>query len=232
MREGGTAEREVLRLVASLCFAFVAVVAITRGAAAQANERALCDTASAFWRQHAPDVYRAKFETTKGVFVLEVTRSMAPLGADRFYNLIRAGYYDDSRFTRVIPNYIAQFGVPRDSVLARLWYHNTFPDDSGHASNVRGTFAFAMRGPNDRTTQIYINLADNVRNDGQGFSPFGRVVDGMNVVESLYNGYGDNSGAGVRAGKQGPLLSGGNAYVDREYPKLDHLVRATIVDRH
>jgi homoserine O-acetyltransferase len=163
--------------------------------------------------------------------VLEATRALAPLGADRFYNLVRAGYYDDSRFTRIVPRYIAQFGVPRDSVLARLWYHNTFPDDSVHESNVRGTFAFAMRGPNDRTTQIYINLIDNLRNDGQGFSPFGRVVEGMNVVDSLYSGYGDNSGGGVRAGKQGPLLEGGNAYVDREYPKVDHLIRATIVDR-
>jgi homoserine O-acetyltransferase len=131
----------------------------------------------------------------------------------------------------VIKNYIVQFGVPRDSGLARLWYTNTFLDDSIHQSNIRGTFAFAMRGPNDRTTQIYINLADNVRNDGQGFSPFGRVVEGMDVVENLYNGYGDNSGGGVRAGKQGPLLSGGNAFVDREYPRVDHLIHATIIDR-
>jgi homoserine O-acetyltransferase len=217
--------------LSGVALALVAIAATASAQSATERERALRDPSSAFWRERAPDVYRARFETTKGQFTLEVTRSMAPVGADRFYNLIRAGYYDDSRFTRVIKNYIVQFGVPRDSVLARLWYHNTFPDDSLHVSNVRGTFAFAMRGPDDRTTQIYINLADNVRNDGQGFSPFGRVVDGMNVVDSLYNGYGDNSGGGVRAGKQGPLLEGGNAFVDREYPKLDHLIRATIVDR-
>ena len=197
----------------------------------ESRAQMLHDPSTAFWREHAPDVYRARFETTKGVFVLEVTRALSPLGADRLYNLIRAGYYDDTRFTRVVPNFIAQFGVPRDSVLAALWYQNTFSDDSVRTSNVRGTFAFAMRGPNDRTTQIYINLVDNVRNDPQGFSPLGRVVEGMNVVDSLYNGYGENSGGGVRAGKQGPLLSGGNAYVDREYPKLDHLIRATIIDR-
>jgi homoserine O-acetyltransferase len=195
------------------------------------RDRALHDPTSSFWQQQAPEVYRARFETTKGAFVLEVTRALSPLGADRFYNLIRAGYYDDSRFTRVVPHFIVQFGVPRDSVLARLWYHNTFPDDSVKTSNVRGTFAFAMRGPNDRTTQVYINLVDNVRNDPQGFSPMGRVVEGMNVVDSIYTGYGETSGGGVRAGKQGPLLEGGNAYVDREWPKLDHLLRATIIDR-
>jgi len=195
------------------------------------RDRALHDPESAFWKQHAPDVYRVKFETTKGAFVLKVTRALSPLGADRFYNLVRAGYYDDSRFTRVLKNYIVQFGVPKDSTLARLWYTNYFPDDSAKMSNLRGTFAFAMRKPNDRTTQIYINLADNVRNDPQGFSPMGRVIEGMNVVDSLYNGYGETSGGGVRAGKQGALLEGGNAYADREWPKLDHLIRATIIDR-
>ena len=212
--------------------AFLAIAVHASSAQSPAErDRALHDPASAFWQQHAPDVYRAKFETTKGSFVLEVIRALSPLGADRFYNLIRAGYYDDSRFTRVVPNFIVQFGVPRDSVLARLWYHNTFPDDSVKTSNVRGTFAFAMRGPNDRTTQVYISLVDNVRNDPQGFSPMGRVVEGMSVVDSIYTGYGETSGGGVRAGKQGPLLEGGNAYVDREWPKLDHLIRATIIDR-
>lgn len=219
------------RIIGTTALVCAGTVCVAHAQTAAERDRALHDPSSAFWREHAPDVYRVRFETTKGDFVLEATRAMAPLGADRFYNLVRAGYYDDSRFSRVLPHYIAQFGVPRDSALARLWYQNTFPDDSLHVSNVRGTFAFAMRRPDDRTTQIYINLADNLRNDGQGFSPFGRVVDGMSVVDSLYNGYGDSSGGGVRAGKQGPLLSGGNAYADREYPKLDRLIRATIIDR-
>jgi homoserine O-acetyltransferase len=186
---------------------------------------ALLQPSSEFWRDTAPSVYRARVETSRGEFVMEVHRAWAPLGADRFYNLIRAGYYDDSRFTRIVPGYIAQFGIARDSAINATWAARSFPDDSSHHSNLRGTFAFAMTGPNARTTQVYINLVDNTRNDSQGFSPMGRVVEGMSVVDSLYGGYGENSGSGMRAGKQGPLLNGGNAYVDREFPKLDRLVR-------
>jgi cyclophilin family peptidyl-prolyl cis-trans isomerase len=196
--------------------------------ASPALSSALLQPSSSFWRDTAPSVYRARVETTRGEFVLEVHRAWAPLGADRFYNLIRAGYYDDSRFTRVVPGYIAQFGIARDSAINATWVARSFPDDSSHHSNARGTFAFAMTGPNARTTQIYINLVDNTRNDSQGFSPMGRVVEGMSVVDSLYGGYGENSGSGMRAGKQGPLLNGGNAYVDRAFPKLDRLVRIRV----
>jgi len=188
----------------------------------------LVEPSSAFWRDTAPSVYRARVETSRGEFVMEVHRAWAPLGADRFYNLIRAGYYDDSRFTRIVPGYIAQFGIARDSAINATWVARSFPDDSAHYANVRGTFAFAMTGPNARTTQIYINLVDNARNDSQGFSPMGRIVEGMSVVDSLYGGYGENSGSGMRAGKQGPLLNGGNAYIDREFPKLDRLVRIRV----
>ncbi len=158
-------------------------------------------------------------------------RDWAPLGADRFYNLARAGYYDDSRFTRVVPKFIAQFGLAGDPAVAAKWVNNAFPDDPVTHSSVRGTIAFAMTGPNARTTQLYVSLVDNSRLDVQGFSPLGRVISGMDVVDSLYSGYGENSGGGVRAGKQGPLVAGGNAYVDREFPKLDHLNRITISDR-
>jgi homoserine O-acetyltransferase len=174
-------------------------------------------------------VYRARVETSRGVFVMEVQRALAPIGADRFYNLIRAGYYDDSRFTRVVPGFIVQFGIARDSSINAAWAGRSFPDDSVKEPNTRGTFAFAMTGPNSRTTQIYISLVDNKRLDSQGFSPLGRVVEGMAVVDSLYGGYGETSGGGMRAGKQGPLMNGGNAYVDREYPKLDRLIRITLV---
>ena len=186
---------------------------------------------AAYWRQHAPDLYFARIETTKGPFTLEIHRDWAPIGADHFYLLARAGFYDDSRFTRVVPRFIAQFGVPRDSLLASLWSSRAVADDPVRQSNVRGTIAFAMTGPNTRTTQLYISLVDNTRLDAQGFSPIGRVVDGMNVVDALYGGYGESAGGGVRAGKQGPLLRGGNAYVDREYPKLDRLIRIRITDR-
>jgi homoserine O-acetyltransferase len=163
--------------------------------------------------------------------VLEIERAWAPRGADRFYNLARAGFFDDSRFSRVVPQFIAQFGIPADPAVGAVWQHRAFPDDSVAHSNVRGTIAFAMTGPNARTTQLYISLVDNMRLDAQGFAPIGRVVEGMAVVDSLYSGYGENSGGGVRRGNQAPLFAGGNAYVDREYPKLDRLIRMTIIDR-
>ncbi len=188
----------------------------------------LLDPSAAYWQSHAPPVYYARVETTKGRFTLEIRRDWAPIGADHFYLLARAGFYDDSRFTRVVPRFIAQFGIPRDSVLANRWSHRAIADDPVRQSNVRGTIAYAMTGPNARTTELYINLVDDTRLDAQGFAPIGRVIDGMNVVDALYGGYGENAGGGVRAGKQGPLLAGGNAYVDREYPRLDHLIRITI----
>lgn len=196
-----------------------------------ADRAALRDPSSTFWRTSAPALYYARIETTKGTFTLEIDRALAPLGADRFYNLARAGFFDDSRFSRVVAGFIAQFGISGDPSVAAIWTTRAFPDDSVRASNVRGTIAFAMTGPNTRTTQLYINLVDNTRLDAQGFAPIGRVVQGMDVVDRLYSAYGEASGGGVRAGKQGPLIAGGNAYVDREYPSLDRLVRVTISDR-
>jgi len=191
----------------------------------------LLDPNSAFWETPAPRAFDARVETSKGTFVLSIERDWAPRGADRFYNPARAGFFDDSRFSRVVPGFIAQFGIPGDPAIATLWQNRAFPDDPVWHSNVRGTIGFAMTGPNARTTQLYISLVDNVRLDAQGFAPIGRVIEGMAVVDSLYSGYGESSGGGVRAGKQGPLISGGNAYVDREYPKLDRLIRITIIDR-
>jgi cyclophilin family peptidyl-prolyl cis-trans isomerase len=200
-----------------------------RATTGKSGRSVLVDPTSAFWSERAPGVYHARVETSRGAFVMEVQRALAPLGADRFYNLIRAGYYDDSRFTRVVPGFIVQFGIARDSATNATWSARSFPDDSVKTSNTRGTFGFAMTGPNARTTQIYISLVDNTRLDAQGFSPLGRVVEGMPVVDSLYGGYGETSGGGVRAGKQGPLRNGGNPYVDREYPGLDRLIRITVV---
>jgi cyclophilin family peptidyl-prolyl cis-trans isomerase len=178
----------------------------------------------------SPPHWFATVETTKGRFVLEIDRDWAPLGADHFLELIRAGFYDDSRFTRVVPNFIVQFGVAGDSAKNARWSSVTIPDDSVKHSNVEGTFGFAMRGPNDRTTQVFISVVDNSRLDAQGFAPLGRVVEGMDVVKAIYSGYGEKSGGGVRAGHQAPLMNGGNAYVDREYPKLDKLIRITVSD--
>ena len=176
----------------------------------------------------SPPRWFATVETSKGKFVLEIDRSLTPLGADHFLQLIRAGFYDDSRFTRVVPNFIVQFGVAGDSAKNARWSTVTIPDDSVKQSNVEGTFAFAMRGPNDRTTQLFISVVDNSRLDAQGFAPLGRVVEGVDVVKSIYSGYGETSGGGVRAGNQAPLMNGGNAYVDRMFPKLDKLIRITV----
>ena len=161
---------------------------------------------------------------------MEVTRKQAPRGADRFYHLVETGFYDDSRFFRVIAGRFAQFGIAGDPATAGIWRNEAIPDDPPpHISNTRGTFAFAMTGPDARTTQIYINTSDQLQQDSQGFAPFGKVVEGMDVVDKLYNGYGERSGSGMRAGRQGKLFEEGNAYLDREFPLLDKLVRATIV---
>lgn len=180
------------------------------------------------WQERAPDRYRAAFETSRGRFVIEVHRAWAPLGADRFYNLVRNGYYDEGRFHRVIRDYIVQWGLHGDPAVNRIWKERFIPDDKTTRSNLRGTVAFAMTSPERRSTQVYINTNDNTRNDGQGFSIFGTVVEGMEVVDSLYSGYGDNSGGGLRAGRQGPVEEGGNAYLAREYPRLDYIIRARI----
>jgi cyclophilin family peptidyl-prolyl cis-trans isomerase len=215
--------------VAAAALALAAACAAHRAPREAMPASALLDPASAYWSQPAPAEYRVRVETSRGAFVMEVHRDWSPRGADRFYRLARAGFYDDSRFSRVVPGFIAQFGIARDSALNAIWATHGFPDDSVKSTNVRGSFGFAMTGPGARTTQIYINLVDNTRLDAQGFSPLGRVVEGMAVVDSLYGGYGENSGGGVRAGKQGPLLNGGNAYIDRQFPKLDRLIRMSVV---
>jgi cyclophilin family peptidyl-prolyl cis-trans isomerase len=169
-------------------------------------------------------------ETTKGKIVLEITRSLAPRGADRFYHLVETGFYDSSRLYRVIQGRFVQFGIAGDPSVAAIWRNESFPDDPVRASNVRGTFAYAMTGPDARTTQIYINTGDQSRQDADGFAPFGKVVEGMDVVDSINSEYAEKSGGGMRAGRQGKLFEEGNAYLDREFPRLDKLIRATIVE--
>jgi len=175
----------------------------------------------------APAVYRVQFDTTKGSFIVQVTRAWAPRGADRFYELVRGGFFDDSRFFRVRSGFIAQFGIAGDPKRNARW--TPIADDPVTRSNARGTIAFAMTAPNTRLTQLYINLADNRRLDADGFAPIGRVVEGMDVVDKLYGGYGEESGGGMRGGKQEPLLRGGNEYLDAHYPKLDRIIRASVI---
>lgn len=197
--------------------------------AAHGETGGLRDPKNALWSKLAPAVYRVRIDTSKGSVMLEVTRALAPRGADRFYHLVETGFYDDSRFFRVIAGRFAQFGIPGNPAIAGIWRSQSFPDDPVRASNTRGTFAYAMMGPDARTTQIYINTSDQLQQDAQGFAPFGKVIEGMDIVDKLYNGYGETSGSGMRAGKQGKLFEEGNAYLDREFPLLDKLIRARII---
>ena len=188
----------------------------------------LLDPTNPEWRKPAPPVSLLRFETTKGVFVLRLVREWGPIGADRFYNLARLGYYDDTRFHRVNRNYIVQFGLHGDPAVNAAWKEQPVKDDPPRSTNQRGTFAFAMKAPNTRNTQVYINLADNSRNDAEAFTILGTVAEGMAVIDSLYSGYGESSGSGMRQGRQGPLETGGNAYIDREFPLLDRIRRVTV----
>jgi len=177
----------------------------------------------------ALQMQRVRLETSKGAIVIAVHRDWAPHGADRFLELVAAGYFDDSRFFRVVKGQWAQFGISKDPKVSTAWRARTIPDDPRGQSVTRGRVAFAFAVPNGRTTQIYISLRDNSYQDEQGFVPFGEVVEGMDVADALNSEYGETSGGGIRAGKQQPLFDGGNAYLDREYPRLDRLLRARVI---
>lgn len=192
---------------------------------------ALLNPYHTWWRHKAPAVFRVRFETGKGAFVVEARRDWAPRGVDKLYNLVRAGFFDDSRFFRVRAGFVAQFGIPGDPAVAAVWRSQTIPDDTVRRSNTRGTVSYAMTGPDARTTQLFVNLGDNSRLDKEGFAPVGRVVEGMEVVDRLYAGYGESAGGGMRGGKQSPIFEGGNGYLDREFPLLDRLLRARRVKR-
>jgi peptidyl-prolyl cis-trans isomerase A (cyclophilin A) len=177
----------------------------------------------------APAVYQAKFDTSKGPFVIEVHRDWAPRGADRFYNLVKNGFFDNARFFRVIEGFMVQFGINGDPNIAAVWRDADIKDDPVKHSNERGTITFATAGPNTRTTQVFINFADNAALDGQGFSPFGKVVSGMEVVDKLYGGYGEGAPNG-NGPDQGRIQSQGNAYLEQDFPKLDFIKTATIAE--
>jgi len=177
--------------------------------------------------EKAPAVYKAKFDTSKGTFVIEVHRDWAPHGADRFYNLVKNGYYNNVRFFRVISGFMVQFGISGNPDLSTVWREARIPDDAVKQSNQRGFVSFATAGPGTRTTQVFINFGNNAGLDGQGFSPFGQVVSGMDVVDALYNGYGEGAPRG-RGPEQGRIQAEGNAYLTTDFPKLDYIKKATI----
>jgi peptidyl-prolyl cis-trans isomerase A (cyclophilin A) len=181
----------------------------------------------------APATFQVKFTTTKGDFIVTVHRDWSPYGADRFYNLARSRYFNDNSFFRIVPGFIAQFGMPPDPKVGAAWEHATIKDDPAKPGihNTKGTLVFAATGlPNSRTTQLFINLNDNTRSlDSQGFTPFGEVTDGMDVVMNLYSGYGDGSDMGGHGPTQGMITSHGKPYLDKNFPKLDSIKTATIV---
>jgi len=178
-------------------------------------------------REQAPPVYKAKFDTTKGTFVVEVHRDWAPNGADRFYNLVKNGFYDNVRFFRVISGFMVQFGIHGDPKISAPWRDAQLKDDPVKQSNKRGYITYAMAGPNTRTSQVFINFGDNASLDGQGFSPFGRVVTGMEVVDKLNAEYGEGAPRG-RGPDQSRMQMEGNAYLTKDFGRLDYVTKATI----
>jgi peptidyl-prolyl cis-trans isomerase A (cyclophilin A) len=177
--------------------------------------------------EQAPATFKANFDTSKGTFVIEVHRDWAPQGADRFYNLVKNGFYDDVRFFRVIPGFMAQFGIHGDPAVAAAWRPAQIKDDPVKQSNKRGFVTFATAGPNTRTTQLFVNFGDNAALDKQGFAPFGQVTTGMDVVDKIYDGYGEGAPRG-KGPDQGRVQSEGNAYLTKEFPRLDYIKAATI----
>ncbi|MFL6796880.1 MAG: peptidylprolyl isomerase [Xanthobacteraceae bacterium] len=207
-------------LLLSLCLLSTALVCPLLGQSAGLSNPAALN-------ERAPASYKARFDTSKGAIIIQVTRDWAPNGADRFYNLVKSGFYDDTRFFRVISGFMVQFGINGDPQVAAAWRNATIKDDPVKQRNQRGFVSFATSGPNSRTTQVFINFGDNGGLDGQGFSPFGEVTTGMNVVDALYSGYGEGGPRG-RGPDQGRIQREGNAYLTRDFANLDYVKKATI----
>ena len=193
--------------------------------------KVLLDPSLPEWKEKAPDKFRAKFTTSKGDFTVLVERAWAPLGADRFYGLVKNGYYDDVRFFRVVSNFMAQFGIHGAPEVNKVWREATIKDDPVVKSNLRGWLTYATSGPNSRTTQIFINFKDSNRSlDAQGFAAFGQVVEGMEVVDKLYSKYGDGPPRGGGP-DQSRIQSEGNAYLNTKFKELDFIKTARIVPK-
>jgi cyclophilin family peptidyl-prolyl cis-trans isomerase len=180
--------------------------------------------------QQAPDRFLVRLETTKGPIVIECFKEWAPHGAARFYELVTTGYYDDAAIFRIRPKTWAQFGIAGTSKVAQAWRSRTIPDDPFKQPNTRGTIAFAWAVPNGRTTQVFINLRDNREShDKEPFVPFGRVIEGMEAADTLFDAYGEAAGGGIRAGKQDPVFQGGNDYLRKNFPRLDYIKTARVI---
>ena len=213
-----------MRIQASVMFAFAFALFIL-GAQTLSWAGDLSNPASL--NEKAPDVYKVKFDTSQGTFEIEVHRDWAPNGADRFYNLVKNGFYNDTRFFRVIKGFMVQFGISGNPKISQVWRNANIPDDPVEESNLRGFVTFATAGPNTRTTQVFINYGDNPSLDGQGFAPFGKVISGLDVVQHLYSNYGEGAPRG-EGPDQSRVQTEGNAYLQKNFPQLDYIKKATI----
>ena len=206
--------------VAALALLVPGIGAAAQGKTAVKTSAGLKDPAAL--KAKAPAKFKAQFETTKGIFVVDVTRAWSPNGADRFYNLVKNGFFDGTKFFRVLPGFMAQFGIHGDPTISAKWQRANIADDKVLESNKRGFVTFATAGPNTRTTQLFINFGDNSRLDGDGFSPFGKVSKGMEVVDKIFSGYGEQP-------SQGQISMEGNKYLETNWPKLDSIKKATLL---
>ncbi len=209
-------------LVASVALALALVVPGVTAAQGKVDLSKAKLRVPADLKEKAPDTYKVNFDTSAGAFVVDVHRDWAPKGADRFYNLVKYGFFDGDRFFRVVPNFMVQFGINGDPKLSAVWKGATITDDPVKESNKRGYITFATAGPNTRTTQVFINFKDNAGLDRQGFAPFGQVVDGMDVVDKINAQYRERPA-------QNSIQNEGNAYLTKEFPKLDYVKKAAIV---
>ena len=217
-----------MRTLVTSVVLFVGVAVLVSAQTPEQRKLLLVPDSPEFTRP-AASVCVVRLETNKGDVDIEVTRAWSPLGADRFVNLVRHGYYDENRFFRVAPGRWVQFGINGDPVIATAWRSRNLVDDPFKESNMRGTVAFAFAVPNGRTTQIFFNLRDNsATHDKEPFTPFGKVLSGLDLIDSVNAEYGEGPG-GIRAGKQDPYFEGGNAWLLRAFPRLDYIRRATIL---
>ena len=214
------------RTVALMALGMAAAAAIVVGAEQAAARKSLLNPAGL--RETAPDVYNVKFDTSIGEFVIRVIRAWAPNGADRFYNLVKNGFYDETRFFRAVPNFMVQFGINGNPAVAKVWQNARIPADKVTQSNKKGFITFAMgASPDTRTTQVFINFRNNTNLDSAGFAPFGEVVSGIEVVDKIHTGYGEGAPRGAGPA-QGRVQAEGNAYLMKSFPKLDYIKTATI----
>jgi peptidyl-prolyl cis-trans isomerase A (cyclophilin A) len=216
-------------IVRALALVLVPWLCTVAGYGGEDDESPLLKPQSPIMNRMAPTTFKVRFETSKGDFIVEVQRAWAPQGADRFYNLVKNGFYDGARFFRVISGFMAQFGINGDPKVSALWREQRITDDPVQQSNTRGFISYAMAGPNTRTTQLFINYGDNSRLDQRGFAPFGRVIEGMEVVEQLYAAYGEGAPQG-RGPSQARIQQEGNAYLNGNFPNLDYIKKATLIE--